>query len=75
MVDYRQEALNRMNRRGTKSVIWTLPDRTIKFSHIPSTQARNWDGTFAGDGNDPSKLILERMDWRDGCDPRYTNWW
>lgn len=70
-----QEAITRMNRRGTKQVQWTLSDRIVRFRYIPATSARNWDGSMAGSGNDPNQEILELMTWVEGGTPRFTNWW
>lgn len=75
MIDYRSEALKRMQRRTCESVQWTLPHATIRFSKISATSARNRDGSPAGQGQDPSRIIIEKMYWPDGGDPRYTNWW
>lgn len=74
-LDYRSEALKRMQKRGSKSVQWTLSRATIRFSKISATSARNWDGSPAGQGQDPSRMILEKMYWAVGETPRYTNWW
>lgn len=75
MIDYRSEALKRMQRRTCKSVQWSLPHATIRFSMIPATGAKNWDGSPAGQGQDASQTILEKMYWPDGGEPHYTNWW
>jgi len=74
-MDYKQEAIERMKRRDTRSIQWTLKSRQIRFRYIQSTAARNWDGTGAGAGNDPSAIILEKTVWVAGQPPRYTNWW
>lgn len=75
MIDYPQEAMQRMKKRAATSIQWTLPHATIRFSMIPATSAKNWDGSPAGQGQDASKTILEKMYWADGSTPRYTNWW
>lgn len=74
-MNYRQEAISRMSRRKSTKVEWTLADRTIRFSSIPATAAKNWDGSTAGEGNNPEQKILEQMVWEQGKAPRYTNWW
>ena len=70
-----EEAVARMQRRGKQSVRWTLKGITIEWKYIPATEARNYDGSSAGHGQDSNKIILQRMVWREGKDPRYTNWW
>lgn len=65
----------RMKNRATKSVTWTLKDLTVSWQYIPATAAKNWDGSPAGHGNDPSQEILQKMTWRSGSAPRFTNYW
>lgn len=60
MFDYREEAIKRMARRSTQRVCWTLAGRQIEFRRIPATAARNYDGSLAGDGNDPNRIILQK---------------
>ncbi|MEG5173260.1 hypothetical protein [Microcoleus sp. B3-D7] len=71
----KNEATRRMQARQKKSVVWTLKDMTVEWQIIPATQARNWDGSPAGQGNDPHQEILSRMVLKKGCHPRFTNWW
>lgn len=71
----KEDAIARMKRRGTKSVRWSLVDRRIEYSIIKAGNARNWDGSPAGDDQNPKREILQLMVWRKGGDPRYTNWW
>jgi hypothetical protein len=73
-VDYQEEAIVRMNWRSTDCVQWTLREATIRFQKIRAANARNWDGSAAGDDTNPDKIILEKMFWQTGRNPRYTNW-
>ncbi|KAM3091147.1 hypothetical protein ACKFKG_26840 [Phormidesmis sp. 146-35] len=70
-----EEAVTRMTRRKKKSVRWTLRDVTVRWDYIPASSARNWDGSSAGQEQDSNKEILQRMTWRDGGEPRFSNWW
>ena len=71
----KDEATRRMQARQKKSICWTLKDMTVEWRFIPATQAKNWDGSPAGQGNNPHQEILSRMVWREGSQPRFTNWW
>ena len=75
MTHNKNEAIARMQRRNKKSVCWTLKNETIRWRYIRATSARNWDGTPAGEGNDPNKEILEKMIHRNEQPPRFTNFW
>jgi hypothetical protein len=70
-----EQAVKRMSARSSKALKWTLKGVTIEWRYIPATSARNWDGSSAGGGQDASKEILQRMVWKDGACPRFTNWW
>lgn len=72
---YAGEAIKRMSRRSSKSVSWTLKGMTVEWRYIPATAARNWDGSSAGSEEDPNRIILQQKVWRDGSNPRFTNWW
>ena len=71
----RQEAIRRMTCRNTRSIRWTLYDVTIEWKYIKASQARNYDGTLAGDGLNPNAVVLQQMVWKVGSEPRYTNHW
>lgn len=71
----REEAVSRMVRRGKKSVRWTLKNVTVEWKYIPATEVRNYDGSAAGAGNDPSKEVLQQTTWKLGGLPRFSNWW
>jgi hypothetical protein len=68
-----QEAIKRMKRRGTKSIRWTFPDKQIEYQYIPSNLMRNYDGSSAGSGEDPNKIVLQQKVWRNGDHPRFSN--
>lgn len=69
------EAAKRMKRRNVKSVRWTLVGKTIEYRYVPATAARNYDGSSAGGGQDPDRIILQQMIWREGAAPHYSNRW
>jgi hypothetical protein len=77
----KQEAIKRMTRRGTQKVSWTLPGIEVEWSYIPATAVRNYDGTPAGSGNDPSRVVLQQVVYREcGAEDAkngtsYTNHW
>jgi hypothetical protein len=71
----KQEAVRRLSKSKSNSVCWTFPEAIVEYKYISADQVKNWDGSFAGDGQDPSIIVLQRMVWRDGCSPRFTNWW
>lgn len=71
----RNEAVKRMRARNKQTVSWTLSEQTVEWSYIPATSARNYDGSAAGDGQDPNRIILQRIVWQHGEAPRYTNFW
>lgn len=70
----RSEAVKRMRRRNKQSVSWTLSELTVEWSYIRATEARNYDGSSAGHGHNPNRIILQRIVWQD-CQARYTNFW
>lgn len=74
-----QEAVSRMNRRNNKAVRWTLPNVTVEWKYIKVAEARNWDGSNPGTAveqkPDPCREVLQQMTWREGSDPRWSNWW
>ncbi|BDA75964.1 hypothetical protein CAL7716_101300 (plasmid) [Calothrix sp. PCC 7716] len=70
----RSEAVKRMKRRNKQSVSWTLSELTVEWSYIPATEARDYNGSAGGYGHNPSRIILQRIVWRDG-EARYTNYW
>lgn len=66
------EALTRMRRRGTKTISWTVRGTKFEYSILPSEQARNYDGSYAGY---PGQQILQlKVTPLDGGIPRYSNW-
>ncbi|OKH45323.1 hypothetical protein NIES2101_26825 [Calothrix sp. HK-06] len=54
----RNEAVKRMRARNKQTVSWTLSEQTVEWSYIPATSARNYDGSAAGDAQDPNRIIL-----------------
>jgi hypothetical protein len=62
----KNEAIKRMKKRHTKTIRWTLKDITVEWLLIPATEAKNWDGSPAGQGNKPHQEILSRMVWKEG---------
>lgn len=71
----KSEAVKRMQARKKQSISWTLLGLIVEYQYIPATSARNYDGSAAGDGQDPNRIILQRIVWRNGEAPRYTNFW
>jgi len=71
----RNEAVKRMRLRKTFSITWTLKTIQVEWSYIRATQVKNYDGTPAGDGQDPDRIVLQQMTWRNGHKRRYTNHW
>lgn len=74
-INHLDEARKRMQSRKSRRVCWTYPHMIVEFKLISAHQARNWDGSSAGQGNDLNQTILQRMTWVNGQSPRFTNWW
>lgn len=56
------------------SITWHLPDGSaVNFEYVHSSQVRNRDGSFAGDGQS-DRLVLQKKVTIDGI-TRYTNCW
>jgi hypothetical protein len=58
-----------------EGVTWKTSDRIIEFKFIPATHVRNWDGSAAGEGNDPNQIILQKKVTQKGRRNYYQNWW
>lgn len=71
----RSEATKRMARRDKQAIRWTLADMTVEWKYIEARQARNYDGSHAGNDSTPNAVVLQQMVWREGSTPRYTNHW
>jgi hypothetical protein len=71
----REEVVKRMARRRKKSIKWTLETVTVEWKYIPATEAKNYDGSDAGSGNDPAQEVLQQTTWKLGGSPRFSNWW
>jgi hypothetical protein len=68
----KEEAVARMRRRNKTEITWTFPDVTVRWRYIDGRYARNWDGSLAPN---PNCIALEKMVWREGSAPRYSNYW
>lgn len=71
----RDEAVARMKKRNTSKISWTLKNVRIEWEYIPATNVRNYDGTYAGSGNNPEQKVLQCLIQREGRMPTYTNFW
>ena len=64
--------LGEIQKRLTKRESITFTKKDVKVSYRYTHYPKNWDGS--GGNVYSTKPALERMIWRKGQIPRYTNW-
>lgn len=69
------KAVQRMRQSSTTKLVFQTDFELIEWEFIPVSQARDYDGTFAGWDDRPNETVLQLMIWRNNETPRYTNFW
>ena len=67
--------LSRMRERGTTRMSWSFKNLSVVWEFIPVSQCRDFDGTDAGWPDRPGEEVLQKVFWRAGESPQYTNYW